>query len=120
MDLNLIGIGIGGSLIAGLTSWFKNASADGKIEAFELRYLAPTLLAGMVSGAAAQIPGIPTSWGLAVAAGGPVLVQNVIKGMARHGGGSFQALGGLKGILGHLWGDLKNPEAKPTVPAVGK
>lgn len=112
MDLNLILVGVGGSLIACLTSWFKNASADGKIEAYEFRYLVPTLVAGVVSGSLAQIPGIPASWGIAVAAGGPVLVQNVLKGLARHGGG-IRALVGLKGVLGHLADDLKNPDAKP-------
>lgn len=106
MNWNLILTGIAGSLIAGLTSWFKNASADGKVEAYEVKYLVPTLVAGAASGAIAHIPGIPESWKLAVAAGGPVLIQNLLKGLTRHGGG-------LGAVLGSLIGDLKNPDATP-------
>ena len=98
MNWELILCGVGGGLVANLTSWWKNVSQDGKLERYEFKFLWTTLLAGAVSGGVAQVPYIPEGWRLAVAAGGPTLIQNLLKGFSRHG---------VSGILA----DLKNPDA---------
>lgn len=99
MNLNLILLGVGSGLITNLHSWFKNASADGKIDRYEFGQLPAMLGAGALAGVAAHLP-IPEAWKMAVIAGGPALILNVVKGFGRHGGG-------LKGLLA----DLRNPEA---------
>ena len=104
MDFNLIVCGVAGGLIANLTQWFKNVSADGRIEAYEWRYLLPTLAYGAAAGLAAHLPFLPEASKAAVAVAAPVLIQNLLKGASRHGPGW------LKGILGTLAGDLKNPD----------
>ena len=104
MDIDLIVCGLAGGLIANLGQWFKNVSADGKIEAYEWRYLLPTLAYGAAAGLVAHLPFLPEASKVAVAAAAPVLIQNVLKGASRHGPGWVQ------GILGTLVGDLKNPD----------
>lgn len=99
IDWNLVLIGVGSGVITGLHGWWKNASADGKIERFEFAQVPGILAAGAVAGLAANLP-IPDAWKAAILAGGPALILNVSKGFVRHGGG-------VKGLLA----DLRNPEA---------
>ena len=109
MDFNLIVCGVAGGLIANLTQWFKNVSADGKIEAYEWRYLLPTLAYGAAAGLAAHLPFLPEASKAAVAVAAPVLIQNLLKGASRHGPGWVQ------GILGTMLGDLRNPDAQASL-----
>ena len=104
MDFNLIVCGLAGGLIANLGQWFKNVSADGRIEAYEWGYLLPTLAYGAAAGLAAHLPFLPEGSKVAVAAAAPVLIQNLLKGASRHGPGWLQA------VLGTVTGDLKNPD----------
>lgn len=112
MDIDLIVCGVAGGLIANLTQWFKNVSADGRIEAYEWRYLLPTLAYGAAAGLAAHLPFLPEASKAAVAVAAPILIQNVLKGASRHGPGW------MKGILCTVLGDLRNPDtqASPGVP----
>lgn len=105
IDGNLLLLGVGAGLVTGLSGWWKNASADGKIERVELAMLLPTLGCGVLSGLAAHLP-IPDSWKAIVIGLGPVALVNFFKGIVRH-------KAGIPGLFKAAVGDLKNPEAKP-------